>query len=83
MVINSDFILQLVSDTHSNPLFQNPIFSDRELLSELKKLVHTKASTKMSSPTVIPQHTLMKVSSNDLIRKFEEERREEGKREFI
>ena len=73
MVHHADFIQQIIEKNPHNPLAQIPIYSDRSLLEELKKIVTLKPSTKIPKPTGIPPHVSMIVSLRDLIERFTEE----------
>ena len=76
MVHHSDFILSKISNDSLNPLAKIPIYADAHLLRNLKKLVQTKATTKIPKATGIPPHTSMICSLNDLINKFIAEKEE-------
>ena len=81
MVHHSEKIIQIIETNPRNPLANIPLFSDKNLLRELKQLVQTKASIKIPRVTGIPPHVNMIVSLQDLIDKNAKEA-DERKKQF-
>ena len=77
MLHHSKFIIDNISTNNTaNKLNQIPIYTDKKLLNELRKLVKTKPSSEIPKPSGIPPHTHILVSLSDLIDKFMKEREE-------
>ena len=63
MVHHSKFIIDNISTNNTaNKLNQIPIYTDKKILNELRKLVKTKPSSKIPKPSGIPPHTHILVS---------------------
>ena len=77
MVHHSDYLITtIISKNPANKLNQIPIFTDKDLLDRLKKLVSTKATSKIPKASGIPPHTKQIVLMSDLINEFAKEREE-------
>ena len=77
MVHHSDYLITtIISKNPANKLNQIPIFTDKDLLDRLKKLVSIKATSKIPKASGIPPHTKQIVLMSDLINEFAKEREE-------
>ena len=74
MVHHSEKILNICKNVANNPIMSIPIFNQPNLLNQLKNLLWTTKSEKISNPTGIPPHVVTMVTLEKIVTMFKEEK---------